>query len=81
MSVKSKLLTAAATLIVIGGVSTVGTLSASAVTPQCTQNGNTCVEVFSKELGTPAIPASSRPCSWGSRRQACRRSCTGPAGR
>jgi hypothetical protein len=56
MSIKSKLLTAAATLTVIGGVSTAGMLSASAATPQCTQSGNTCIEIFSKEFGTPAHP-------------------------
>jgi hypothetical protein len=53
MSIKSKLLTAAATLTVAGGVSTVGTLSASAATPQC---GNACIEIFSKEFGTPTSP-------------------------
>jgi hypothetical protein len=57
MSVKSKLLTAAATLTMVGGVSTAGTLSASAATPQC---GNTCIEIFSKEFGTPAHPGFAR---------------------
>ena len=35
MSIKSKVLAAAATLTVAGGLSTVGTLPASAATPQC----------------------------------------------
>ena len=56
MSIKSKVLAAAATLAVVGGVSTVGTLSASAATPGCSQNGNTCVQIFSKRFGTPASP-------------------------
>jgi hypothetical protein len=56
MSIKSKVLAAAATLAVIGGVSTAGTLSASAATPGCSQNGNTCVQIFSKRFGTPASP-------------------------
>ena len=56
MSIKSKVLAAAATLAVVGGVSTVGTLSASAATPGCSQNGNTCVQIFSKRFGTPAQP-------------------------
>ena len=56
MSIKSKVLAAAAALAVIGGVSTAGTLSASAATPGCSQNGNTCVQIFSKRFGTPASP-------------------------
>jgi hypothetical protein len=56
MSVKSKVLAAAATLAVVGGVGTAGTLAASAATPGCSQNGNTCVQIFSKRFGTPASP-------------------------
>ena len=56
MSIKSKVLAAAATLIVVGGVSTVGTLSASAATPGCSQNGNICVQIFNKRFGTPTNP-------------------------
>jgi hypothetical protein len=53
MSIKSKVLAAAATLTVVGGVSTVGTLSASAATPSC---GPSCIEIFSREFGTHAHP-------------------------
>jgi hypothetical protein len=56
MSVKSKVLAAAATLAVVGGVSIVGTVSASAATPQCSRNGNVCTQIFSKRFGTPASP-------------------------
>jgi hypothetical protein len=35
MSIKSKVIAAAATLALVGGVSAVGTLSASAATPSC----------------------------------------------
>jgi len=53
MSIKSKVFAAAAMLTLVGGVSTVGTLSASAATPQCGQH---CIEIFSREFGTPAHP-------------------------
>ncbi|TCN40735.1 hypothetical protein EV644_10517 [Kribbella orskensis] len=53
MSVKRKMLTAAAALTTIGGLATVGTGSASAATPQC---GDACISIFSKVLGTPAQP-------------------------
>jgi hypothetical protein len=54
MSVKSKVLAAAAaTLTVVGGVSVAGTISANAATPQC---GPKCIEVFSPRFGTPAQP-------------------------
>ena len=56
MSFKSKVTAAVAVLAVAGGVSTVGTLSASAATPGCGRNGNTCVQIFSKRFGTPASP-------------------------
>jgi hypothetical protein len=56
MSIKSKVLAAVAALAVAGGVSTMGTLSASAATPGCSRNGNTCVQIFSKRFGTPASP-------------------------
>ena len=46
MSVKGKVLAAVATLAVVGGVSTAGTLAASAATPGCSQNGNSCVQIF-----------------------------------
>jgi hypothetical protein len=50
MSIKTKVLAAAATL-TIAGVSTAGTLSASAATPQC---GQACIQIFSAKFGTPA---------------------------
>jgi hypothetical protein len=76
MSVKSKVLTAAGVLTLCGGLSGVGTLSASAATPQC---GSGCVEVYSAQyatatslgwvetvfLGIPAlgVPTEVRPAS------------------
>ena len=53
MSMKRKVLTAAAALTTIGGLATVDTGSASAATPQC---GDACISFFSKVLGTPAQP-------------------------
>jgi hypothetical protein len=53
MSINSKALSAAAILAVVGGLSTVGTIPASAATPQC---GKNCIEVFSPRFGTPAQP-------------------------
>jgi hypothetical protein len=48
MSIKSKVLAAAATLALAGGLSTAGTLSASAATPQCAQK---CIQIFSAKFG------------------------------
>ena len=53
MSIKRKMLAAAATLTVAGGLSTVGTLPATAETPQC---GPHCIQVFSAKFGTSASP-------------------------
>ena len=54
MSVKSKVLAAAAAaLTVVGGASAAGTLSANAATPQC---GPRCIEVFSPRFGTATEP-------------------------
>jgi len=53
MGFKSKVFAAAATLTLVGGVSTVGMLSASAATPSC---GNACVDIFSREFGTHRTP-------------------------
>jgi hypothetical protein len=53
MSIKSKALAAAGVLALVGGVSAVGELSASATTPQC---GAHCVEIYSAEFGTAASP-------------------------
>jgi hypothetical protein len=53
MSIKSKLLAAAATLTVVGGLGTAGALSASAATPSC---GHNCIDIFSREFGTHRHP-------------------------
>src|SRR3984893_4407188 len=53
MSIKTKVLAAAATLTIAGGLSTAGTLPASAATPQC---GQACIQIFSAKFGTPAQP-------------------------
>ena len=48
MSIKRKVLAAAATLTVAGGLSTVGTLPATAATPEC---GPHCIQVFTAKFG------------------------------
>jgi hypothetical protein len=53
MSFKSKMLAGAATLALVGGVATVGSLAASAATPSC---GNNCINVFSRAFGTHRSP-------------------------
>jgi hypothetical protein len=53
MSIKRKVLAVAAMLTMAGGVSTVGTLSASAATPAC---GPSCISIFSRVFGTYAQP-------------------------
>jgi len=53
MSIKRKVLAVAAMLTMAGGLSTVGTLSASAATPAC---GQRCISIFSRALGTYAQP-------------------------
>ncbi len=56
MSIKSKVLAAAATLTLVGGVGVTGALtagSASAATPSC---GNSCINVFSQQFGTHRSP-------------------------
>jgi hypothetical protein len=56
MSIKSKVLAAAATLTLVGGVGLAGALtagSASAATPSC---GAACVDIFSHQFGTHAEP-------------------------
>jgi hypothetical protein len=50
MFIKSKVFAAAGVLTLAGGLSTVGTVAASAATPQCGQN---CVEVYSMKYATP----------------------------
>jgi hypothetical protein len=51
MSMKSKVLAAVAAATLAGGLSAVGTVAASAATPQC---GQSCVEVYSAKFATPA---------------------------
>jgi hypothetical protein len=56
MSLKSKVLAAAATLTLVGGIGAVGTLSAgtaSAATPSC---GPACLDLFSYQFGTYRSP-------------------------
>jgi len=53
MPIRSKVLAAAATLTMAGGLSAAGTLPASAATPQC---GPHCVQIFSRVFGTPDQP-------------------------
>ncbi len=56
MSIKSKVLAAAATLTLVGGVGVAGALTAgtaSAATPSC---GNSCINVFSHQFGTHKSP-------------------------
>jgi hypothetical protein len=56
MSIKSKVLAAAATLTLVSGVGVAGALtagSASAATPSC---GNACINVFSHQFGTHRSP-------------------------
>jgi hypothetical protein len=54
MSIKSKVLAAAATLTLVGGLGAAGALSASAATPSC---GHNCIDIFSHEFGTHHTPA------------------------
>ena len=53
MSITRKVLAVVATLTVAAGLSTVGTLSATAATPQC---GPHCIQIFSAKFGTNANP-------------------------
>jgi hypothetical protein len=56
MSIKSKVLAAAATLTMVGGVGTVGVLTAGtagAATPSC---GHNCIDIFSRQFGTHRTP-------------------------
>ena len=54
MSIKSRMLAAAAVLTLAGVLSTVGTVAASAATPQCSAVNQSCVEVYSMKYATPA---------------------------
>jgi hypothetical protein len=52
MSIKKKVFAVAATITMVGGVSTVGLMSASAATPSC---GSTCVSGYGQEYGTAFV--------------------------
>jgi hypothetical protein len=53
MSIKTKVVAAAAALTVAGGLSTAGTLPVSAATTQC---GSACIQIFSAKFGTYTNP-------------------------
>ena len=53
MSIKNKVIAAAATLTLVGGVGAMGTLTAHAATPSC---GYGCVDIFSRDFGTKTPP-------------------------
>jgi hypothetical protein len=53
MSIKSKVLAAAATLTLVGGLGMAGALSANAATPSC---GPGCIDIFSHAFGTHHHP-------------------------
>ena len=50
---RARCFAAAATLALVGGVGTVGALSASAATPSC---GHNCIDIFSRAFGTHRTP-------------------------
>ena len=53
MSIKSKVLAAAATLTLVGGLGAAGALTANAATPSC---GHNCIDIFSRTFGTHHHP-------------------------
>ena len=53
MSIKSKVLAAAATLTLVGGLGAAGALTANAATPSC---GHNCIDIFSRTFGTHKHP-------------------------
>ena len=54
MSIKSKVIAAAAAITLVGGVGAAGALTANAATPSC---GPTCIDIFSREFSTHFHPA------------------------
>ena len=54
MSIRGKVMAAAAVMTLVGGVSAVGTLTAQAATPSCYQN---CIDLFSQKFGTHGSPS------------------------
>ncbi|GGN60729.1 hypothetical protein GCM10011579_026120 [Streptomyces albiflavescens] len=53
MSVKNKVLAAAATVTMVAGLGAAGTLSANAATPEC---GDSCIKIYSAKFGTAEQP-------------------------
>lgn len=53
MSIKNKVFSAAATVLLVGGAIAAGTMSANAATPQC---GEHCIDIYNKKLGTADHP-------------------------
>lgn len=53
MSLKNKVLAAAAVMTMMGGFGAAGTLSANAATPEC---GDSCIQIYNTKFGTSAQP-------------------------
>lgn len=53
MSLKNKMLAAAAMVTMVGGLGAAGTVSASAATPEC---GDSCIQIYSAKFGTSEQP-------------------------
>ncbi|MFI6359045.1 hypothetical protein ACIBJF_42110 [Streptomyces sp. NPDC050743] len=53
MSIKGKVLAAAAMVTMVGGLGAAGTLSANAATPEC---GDSCIQIYSAKFGTSQQP-------------------------
>src|ERR1700685_848525 len=56
MSIKSKVLAAAATLTLVGGVGAAGALTAGSAAPATPSCGNACIDIFSHQFGTHTEP-------------------------
>ncbi len=54
MSIRGKVMAAAAVMTLAGGVSAVGTLAARAATPSCYEH---CIDLFSQKFGTHTAPS------------------------
>jgi hypothetical protein len=54
MSIRGKVVAAAAVMTLVGGVSAAGTLTAQAATPSCYQR---CIDIFSQKFGTHGSPS------------------------
>jgi hypothetical protein len=53
MSIKSKVIAAAAAMTLVGGIGAAGQLTANAATPSC---GNHCIDLFSRQFSTHFDP-------------------------